>query len=112
MFVDERRSKLKSSPTEDLGWYNPHTKKAEINSERVKYWISVGAKPSATVHNLLVANKIIEGKKIAKHKVGIPKEAQEKTADPQAAAQPEAAQPAEKEEPKAEAQSSEVKAQT
>src|SRR3989344_2382508 len=31
---------------------------------RIKNWLSVGAKPSATVHNMLVSLGIIEGKKI------------------------------------------------
>jgi hypothetical protein len=31
------------------------------------YWISKGAKPSSTIHNLLIEDKIIEGNKIPKH---------------------------------------------
>lgn len=38
--------------------------KAVINGEKVKYWISKGAKLSDTVHNLLIEKKIIIGKKI------------------------------------------------
>jgi len=53
---------------EILGFYNPLSKDKKINAERVKYWISVGAKPSETAHNLLVSEKIIEGKKIPSHK--------------------------------------------
>ena len=53
---------------EQVGFYNPLTKEKVLKGERIKYWISVGAKPLATVHNLLVSEKIIEGKKIAKHK--------------------------------------------
>lgn len=48
---------------ENLGNYNPRSKKLEINAERVKFWLSKGAIPSATVHNLLISQKIIEGKK-------------------------------------------------
>jgi len=66
--VGERRSKLKGDYTEDLGWYNPHSKKMEVKADRVKYWIGVGAKASDTVHNLLVAHKVIDGKKIPSHK--------------------------------------------
>jgi small subunit ribosomal protein S16 len=68
LVVGERRSKLKGDYTEDLGWYNPGLEKAEFNKERVKYWMSVGAKPSDTVYNLLVSFKVIDGKKIANHK--------------------------------------------
>ncbi|MFC1663618.1 30S ribosomal protein S16 [Patescibacteria group bacterium] len=53
---------------EEVGFYNPLTKEKKLKSERVKYWLSVGAKASPTVHNLLVLEKIIEGKKIDVHK--------------------------------------------
>ncbi|MCE9541402.1 30S ribosomal protein S16 [Candidatus Kaiserbacteria bacterium] len=49
---------------EKLGTYNPKTKERAINEERVKYWISVGAQPSDTMHNMLVSAGIISGKKI------------------------------------------------
>jgi small subunit ribosomal protein S16 len=50
---------------EVLGFFNPLTKEKGL---RIKYWLSVGAQTSDRVHNLLVAEKIIEGKKIAVHK--------------------------------------------
>ena len=53
---------------EKLGFFDPLLKKASLNRERIKYWLSVGAKPSATVYNLLVNENLIQGKKIAKHK--------------------------------------------
>jgi len=53
---------------EEVGFYNPLTKEKILKSDRIKYWLSVGAKPSDTVHNLLVKEKIIEGKKIPVHK--------------------------------------------
>lgn len=36
----------------------------KIDGDRVKYWMSKGAQVTGTVHNYLVANKIITGKKI------------------------------------------------
>ena len=72
--VSERREKLAGPPTEDLGWYNPRDKKSEFKVERVTYWLSQGAKLSDTVHNMLVAQKVIEGKKIAVHKQSKSKE--------------------------------------
>ena len=53
---------------EILGFYNPLTKERKLKTERLKYWMSVGAKPSDSVHNLLVAEKVIDEKKIAVHK--------------------------------------------
>lgn len=40
---------------ENLGTYNPRTEPAAvmINNDRAFYWLSQGAKPSDTVHNLL-----------------------------------------------------------
>jgi len=62
--VDKRRSSKAGSCAEDLGFVDPLTKRKSINKERVQYWISKGAQPSPSVHNLLVAEKIIDGKKI------------------------------------------------
>ncbi len=68
LIVGEKREKLNGKQLEDLGWFNPHTKKAEFKKDRILHWISMGAQKTDTVHNLLINNKIIEGKKIAVHK--------------------------------------------
>jgi len=47
-----------------LGTYNPRMKKKNFNKERIEYWLSQGAQPSPTVHNLLVDEKIIEREKL------------------------------------------------
>jgi len=66
--TDKRKSSTKGVYVEEVGFWNPLTKEKVLKQERVKYWLSVGAKPSATVHNLLISEKIIEGKKIPVHK--------------------------------------------
>ena len=48
---------------ENLGNYNPRSKALELKADRVKYWISQGAEPSATIWNMLVDKGIVEGKK-------------------------------------------------
>lgn len=63
--VAEKRSKLNGRYREDLGFYNPSTDKFSVNKERAKYWLSIGAQPSETVHNIFVAAGIIEGPKKA-----------------------------------------------
>lgn len=68
LVVDEKRHKLLGRNIEDLGWYNPRTKKREFNAERVLYWMKNGAQPSETVHNLLISAGVIKGKKISVHK--------------------------------------------
>ena len=53
---------------ENVGFFNPKNKERKLNVGRIKYWLSVGAKPSARVYNLLILEGIIKGKKIAVHK--------------------------------------------
>src|SRR3989338_22896 len=62
--VAEHARAAKKGLLEKLGTYNPKTKERTINEERVKYWMSVGAKPSDTMHNMLVSLGVIGGKKI------------------------------------------------
>ena len=49
---------------EILGTYDPKSKVRTLDADRIKYWISVGAQPSATMHNMLVSAGITTGKKI------------------------------------------------
>ncbi|MEK9154335.1 MAG: 30S ribosomal protein S16 [Patescibacteria group bacterium] len=49
---------------EKVGTYNPKTKERNLSAERIKYWLSVGAKASPTMHNMLVSLGIIDGKKV------------------------------------------------
>jgi small subunit ribosomal protein S16 len=79
IIVSERRSKLTGKYLEDLGWYNPHLKTFSLKEDRVKHWLSVGAKPSSTIHNLLVNKKVISAAKIPVHKKS--KKEQEPKAD-------------------------------
>ena len=47
-----------------IGYYNPMTAPAEINvnGERAKYWLGVGAQPTDTVRALLKKTGVIEEK--------------------------------------------------
>lgn len=53
--VTEARSAREGSFVENLGTYNPRVKPArvEINTERIKHWIQLGARPSDSVRTLL-----------------------------------------------------------
>ena len=62
--TDRQNSTKSGKALEVLGSYDPRFDKPVINAERVKHWLSVGAQPTDTMHNLLVSQKIIEGKKI------------------------------------------------
>ena len=65
VLTDSKNSPKSGKFLEILGSYDARrTEKAELKTDRVKYWMSMGAKLSGTVHNLLVERKVIEGKKI------------------------------------------------
>lgn len=66
--TDKRNSTKGGRPAEILGYVDPLTKRKSLKKERILYWLKVGAKPSPTVHNLLVSEKIVEGAKISKFK--------------------------------------------
>lgn len=65
---DKRNAPRGGRFLEILGFYNPRTKETIVEKEKIKHWISKGAKPSPTVHNLLAKQGVIEAKKIAVHK--------------------------------------------
>lgn len=85
-----------------LGSYHPKTKEVTLDEGAVKEWMAKGAKPSPTVHNLLISKGVIEGTKInvLPRKKPIVKEEAEK-----------ADQPAEDGETPAEAEASDEKAE-
>ena len=49
---------------EELGFYNPLTKESSLEKERAQYWVSKGAQPSATIHNFLVKEGVLQSSKI------------------------------------------------
>ncbi|MBI2410694.1 MAG: 30S ribosomal protein S16 [Candidatus Kerfeldbacteria bacterium] len=67
MVLQEKTRAPKSAAQETLGSYNPHLPKREeqmqLNKERILYWLSKGAQPSPTVHNMLIETGIMTGKK-------------------------------------------------
>ena len=54
---------------EDLGYCNPRTKEVSFKAARIKYWLSCGAQPTSSVHNLLVKHGVIKAKKVKVTKV-------------------------------------------
>ncbi len=45
---------------EKVGTLNPKTKELQLNAERIKYWLSVGAQATDRVHNMLVKAGIVK----------------------------------------------------
>jgi small subunit ribosomal protein S16 len=68
VLTDSKNSTKSGRFLEILGTYNPKSKDAKtevaLDGERIKHWVSKGAKLSDTMHNFLVREKIIDGKKI------------------------------------------------
>jgi small subunit ribosomal protein S16 len=62
--IDKRRTASGGVAVEDLGYVDPLTKRRNFKKDRILYWLSKGAQPSATIHNYLVSEKIIEGTKV------------------------------------------------
>jgi small subunit ribosomal protein S16 len=53
--VADQRRKRDGRIIEAVGWYHPRNdaKDATLNRERISYWISKGARPTATVSQLV-----------------------------------------------------------
>ena len=64
VLTDSKNSTKSGKFLEILGTYNPKMGEKKFDAEKVKYWISKGAKCSDTMHNFLVHGNIIEGKKV------------------------------------------------
>lgn len=82
ILTDKRRPPRGGRFVEEVGFWNPLTKEKILKAERIKYWLSKGAKPSNSVYNLLIKEKILEGKKIPVHRKKKKEEKGEKPAKP------------------------------
>ena len=68
----DKRAPRNGRVIEELGWFDPvapDDKQLSLKSERIDYWLSVGAQPSDTVRTLLKRSGIdpTPGKKIAEN---------------------------------------------
>ena len=64
VIVTEHTRKPKGKYLELLGSYDPHKNEMHVDAEKVKHWLSQGAKMSGTVNNLLVGRGIIAGERV------------------------------------------------
>ena len=60
LVIMENLSKRDGRPIEELGFYDPLTKKVKLNISRIVYRLNTGAQPTDTVRNLLIKSKILE----------------------------------------------------
>lgn len=64
--VSDKRKDTKGPFLEQLGVYDPHAASdgTRLKADRVQYWLGVGATASPSVHNLLVAAKLLDAKTV------------------------------------------------
>src|SRR3990167_9842156 len=62
--LEKERAAQAGNIVEQVGTYNPKTKALTLNEESIKEWISKGAQPTDSIHNLLITKGVIEGKKV------------------------------------------------
>mgnify|MGYP000954247824 CR=1 FL=1 len=62
--VDKRTGPKSNKHVDQLGFYNPKLGVVEIDATKAKDWLAKGVQASDTVHNMLVAKKVIDAKKI------------------------------------------------
>jgi len=68
--IADRRAPIQGKYIEKIGHFNPLDNKARlfVDKKRAEKWLKNGAKPSDTVHNLLVEAGILKKKIITKYK--------------------------------------------
>ena len=64
--VSEKARDLFGDALEIVGHYSPTSSNKELvlDSKRIQYWLSKGAKASPSVHNLLISGKVISAEKV------------------------------------------------
>jgi len=59
LVVMESKSRRDGRPIDEVGSYDPISKKIYYSSEKIKKWLSFGVQPTKTVLQLLTKNNII-----------------------------------------------------
>lgn len=62
--TDKRTGPKSNKHNAILGLYNPKLNQIELDTDAAKVWLAKGVQPSDTVHNILVAQKVIDAKKL------------------------------------------------
>ena len=59
LVIVENTTKRDGRPVEEVGYYNPITKKSSFNTKKIKKWLNIGVKPTPTVFTLLKKSNIV-----------------------------------------------------
>jgi small subunit ribosomal protein S16 len=63
LVVAEKTRAVSGKFLEVVGSIDPHKKQIQLKKERIEHWLSVGAQPSDTAHNMLVREGVIKAPK-------------------------------------------------
>ncbi len=59
LVIMENTSRRDGRPIEEVGYYNPISKKYKFDSTKIQKWLSYGVKPTETALSLLKKAKIV-----------------------------------------------------
>ena len=59
LVIMQNTSRRDGRPVEELGYYDPITKKYKFETEKIKIWLKRGVQPTETVQNLLKKSKVL-----------------------------------------------------
>lgn len=60
LVIMENTTRRDGRPIEEVGYYDPISKKSKFDTDKIKNWLSYGVKPTSTVANLLKKAEILE----------------------------------------------------
>jgi len=59
LVIMENSTRRDGRPIDEVGYYNPITKKSNFNAIKIKKWLGYGVKPTQTVFDLLKKADIV-----------------------------------------------------
>jgi small subunit ribosomal protein S16 len=59
LVIMENLSRRDGRPIDEVGYYDPISKKCKFDTDKIKKWLVYGARPTTTVYNLLKKAEII-----------------------------------------------------
>jgi small subunit ribosomal protein S16 len=59
LVIMENTTRRDGRPIDEVGYYDPISKKSKFDEDKIKKWLSYGVKPSVTVFNLLKKAEIL-----------------------------------------------------
>jgi len=80
--VTEATAPPKGRYKEAVGFYNSALKQLKMDKERIGHWLSVGAQPTSSVHNLLVKEGVVDAPKQKAHSTRVRKQKEGKSSGP------------------------------